>query len=1141
MNEELEQSLNNQDLEESLNEIDEDDEVIESESIESPEEEPVLDSGIVFGDIRAPEISLGRTKVPEQTELEGGVIGATFRQFTDLGVYLNRQEEREWSAKELVESLNDFEDSIGFLSQVPERHRDNFSYFALDRTPDDFAWTSEFLDQKQNDEAIMAESPLLTLGSGLLLSPLSPENYLPYGAVWKAFKNASRLTRSTISAGSAGAFSSLVQESVFQELQPSRDFEESYANILASSIFSAAIGGGASILAPHTRKLATSVKEKAIDDISDVIMDRATKKYGDDVDPNSPIFNKFERMLMFQSARNRLARSDSPVATEIANNLFTSDFITIKNLSGEETRNVESLIQLDQGKMMSALVKIQNIMFKQAGVERGIGKYTRAKRNAEKAGNDSIYDGERFYNAMGEVIISNKPSKNPAVNEASELLRNELFEPVKERMIQVNKLRDGYTPNNADLYYTQIPSERKIKDNPDGYREFLIQEYTLHNNVIKKIRGTSEYGKFQSKVNSLEKQIKKQSKLENADEIKKLRKEIDEARKEIAIFAKDVATKNGIGKNGVNALFHTAGKFKGQLRAVRTSSKIKGDANNTFNNSINNRLPLQEFMVSEIDAKARPLNDRRFLIDQEKLIPWLNTNAMDVASIYIKQMVPVLRMEEYAQSLPFNNKRNYKSYKEYYETSIKRRMKEADEQKVGKNKDEQAAIDKQLKKDKQDIQDSFKLLLGVYGNLASADNSGGAKALKAFLSWNFIRLLGGVTLASIPDVGLHVFTHGLYSTVWDGIRPFIKQSIGTLEKFSKDDLQAIGSALNTQMGTRALIMANLEDVTMSSSLFGRTFDSLTAGFGNVTLANQWNDMGQNIAGTMSINRSLKTIENVLFKNPVDEADLVRMARLGVSRDSFKEVYDMWVESGKNQDGGTYFANWSNWNVNTKARAKAMEEFQAATLQEVNQVIIIPGLGDKPTFAHQWWGKLLLQFKSFLLASTNKVLLSGLQRKDQLSFYTGLATMAAMGDLSYIITQMTRGNQEIDLSFENLALEAFTRSGMFGIFASAYNTGAIFGLGFGGPASQYRSRGAVGGLLGPTAGGINDIAGAMNSTRKAFGGDQLSKKEVEQALRLLPYQNHAGSWLLSRKLIHGTALKSGIEKPERSKTTEDLLR
>lgn len=493
-----------------------------------------------------------------------------------------------------------------------------------------------------------------------------------------------------------------------------------------------------------------------------------------------------------------------------------------------------------------------------------------------------------------------------------------------------------------------------------------------------------------------------------------------------------------------------------------------------------------------VSGGGKPLKTRKLLVDQEQAREWHITNATKVADAYSRAMVPVIRLTEFAQNLGFKDINEMK-------TGIGNLLKkEYDTQSAGVTGKAAQKLLKEYEANISDMKASIDLLMGVYGDGPNVLNSTAKEYYQNFLKWNYVRLLGFMTVSSIADAGSLVFTHGIYRTMHDGIL----KSFSGVKNITKQDLRGIGYGIETELGTRIKSYAEHSGLSTNPSPFTKGLDSLTQNFGNLSFMNHWNSLMQNLAGHVSINRSLETIHKFVKGEKIKPKDIERMARLGVDKEYFETIYKFTKDNI--DESGAHYADWQNWDIKNSFEAEALREFQASVGKEIDTIVILPGLGDKPLIAQTPLGKVLLQFKSFLFASTNRVLYSGLQRRSDINVYQGVVSMMALGALSYTATSYLRGSPP-DTSYKNLSREALDRSGLLGIWGEVFNIGQK-ALGFG-EVSRYKSRDIWGSLVGPSGGAITEMLTLLNKVRATTTGeDFLTTKDAEKIMRLLPLQN-----------------------------------
>lgn len=1111
---------------------------------------------------KKPQLSYDR--IPSQapiTQADSSLISAVFFRDTTIGSLLKRPEATAFDPEENSNS--------DFLKFVPQRHLSQFDAYALVTNENEAYSVMRSVDEENERTRMVSENPWKSFALNLPLQYADPVNWFPAGVIWNNVQRMSRAAKGALQAGTAGLVSGIAQETVIQGNQLTREIDESIINPLASGAISAVLGGLSPIVGPKASKLAKGARQRATREMLNVMTGKDEKltPYGPagsagamaHVSGNTLAkMPKFVQKGMVTSLMNDMLTNsqDFQAPKDVAAQLFQNNYTLLKNESGTPSLNAESQIKLDISKTVPILIEGQNLFFKQAGVERGLFAETRANKAAAADPTGRILNWEKFESETSRVLFTGETHQNASVNEYAKLIRENIFDPRKDALIELGLLPEGITPKNSAQYLSVHWNQPKIKENQAGFLNMTKEWFYRVNDVVKSIHEHPEYKAINLEV----KESKSKAKAEKGANRKSTKEQTKVLEKELAETAKRIASQS-LPPDGVESIFHTTGRKAGKLRKALEKWEIDVNAQQTLDKIIgNDGSRIKSHIVNQINKKTKPMLDRSFLIPQRIAFDWQLQSASDIARNYVHALDPVIRMTQMAKEMghktiaDWHDKAIEKLREEMYRKArgltkaerkiVREAFKEHGkepgskafeiqakvfEESKGLGGKEALKLDKAFKEQSQNITNAFELLLGIYGDGPNVFDNSAAKYYKAFLNWNYIRLLGFMTLSAIPDMGLHVLTHGPVATLYHGLKPVLKSAFGFAKNMSKDDLRAIGYACNTVMGTRLKSMAGHEGLSTQPSFFGRTFDKMVDTYGNVTLMNQWNDIQQNIAGTMSINRILKAVE-AHANGTLSHGEQVRLARLGIDVHEYATLHDLWKRFG-GDDGGTYFANWTNWEIKTKAEAQALQSFQRAVATEIDSVVIVPGLGDKPLIAQTNLGKLLLQFKSFAFAATNKILFAGIQRRHDMNTYFGMATMLALGSLSYLASQAFRGNQEIDLSFKKLAHEAIDRSGLLGVLSEVYNLGQKAGLGFGTQASRYQSRSLWGALLGPSTGAFDEMLSLVNSIRKADGEHPLTTKDFEKLLRLAPYQNLFYTYYLSRKISGALAPKLGFAEAQ----------
>lgn len=516
--------------------------------------------------------------------------------------------------------------------------------------------------------------------------------------------------------------------------------------------------------------------------------------------------------------------------------------------------------------------------------------------------------------------------------------------------------------------------------------------------------------------------------------------------------------------------------------------------------------------LSKLGGSTRPFKARKLIIDQLQASPWHITDIQKIAEMHNRAMIPAIKLQQFAKQ---------HGYKDINDAllgmgdQLRQEFDKAVEGKTGKAAQKlRAQYDSAVK----DMTATVQMLQGVYGQGFNVLNSQGAEFLNNMLNWNYTRMLGHMTIASLPDLGLLVMRNGLMTTLAQGIG----QSFSVVKKISKRDIRALGYAVETELATQFKSYVEHNGLTTNPSPFTKGLNSLTRNFGNLSLMNPWQDMIQNLAGHMAINKILDIVHKSV-EGRATKKELTNLARLGLSQEHFAEIAKF---TEGNVYKGTRFADWTNWDIKTPQESSALKSFQAAVSKSIDEVSIVPNLGDKPLALQQkgFWGgdvpRLMFQFKSFMLAATNRILYSGIQNKGDINLYLGIVSMMGLGMLGYTTSSFLRGS-EPDLSPKNLLREGLDRSSVLGIFGEGINIGQkMFQLG---EVSRYKSRDGIGATLGPTGGTISDVVKLFNKLNPlSTAKSEWTTKDAEVVMRLMPLQNIFYLQRINRSLTHNIA-------------------
>jgi hypothetical protein len=189
------------------------------------------------------------------------------------------------------------------------------------------------------------------------------------------------------------------------------------------------------------------------------------------------------------------------------------------------------------------------------------------------------------------------------------------------------------------------------------------------------------------------------------------------------------------------------------------------------------------------------------------------------------------------------------------------------------------------------------------------------------------------------------------------------------------------------------------------------------------------------------------------------------------------------------------------------------------VRQADMAIVTPGKGDLPLMMRTPLGSVIGQFKSFSFTAVNRIMLPNMQRifHGDPNAAAGMVMQfgLAIGAYGLKMHGMKR-EDEIDLSWQNMANEMIQRSGYFGIFADANAISHKLTMGNVSvqgllsalsddkkyDMSRYYSRSFAGDIIGPTFSTLQDGGRVFASI---FDGS-YSRGDLSAIRRMLPYQN-----------------------------------
>lgn len=1107
--------------------------------------------------------------VPLPTNVEGEPQGSVYmahlRQENTIGALLNRKSMSNLSG----EAQEDY-DFTNYVNRIPKNHLNNADKYFGATTDAEFQSITDQLDQEIKDRSLLAANPWKALAYAF--DPLEPTNWLPGSTIYKEAKAGSAIARSIMGASLSAVASTGVQEGILHQNQLTRTMQESIFNTIGAGLIGGIFGGTASAFG--SKRLVRGLEaeqlrtqQRIVDDVNEAISPNESLSAAKS---NIMDGNELARMpksvakSMILTPMNRLFNSPFKTARWFGQASYEHSYELVKNASGVANEiSLEQQIKNEMRELGKKQIDHVNYYYEMHGVTSKYFKATRKKMQELGTESPLNINLDQFNRAVYEVALTGAEHEIPQINKAATMWRNE-FDRIKKQAIDEGLLPEDVTVPNAANYIMIAYNKNKIIEEGgkaargDGtFAQHVFDQFQASNETVKMYLESPQTQAILKNIEDAKKEIALHTETLKRDvtpriaqiskEVKKLKAEKEKSHpsshadydKRISKASADLEkakiesmrlkdkrkplekTLEDLDKLLTDNAPQAAKTWDGKLHSV-----IEGDGIQTTEELIWDQVGqtidhilgdsdgklLNPFM-SKLGGASKPFKARKLIIDQLEASPWHITDIQKIAEMHNRAMVPAIKMQAFARQ------NGFKDINDFLLGTGDLIRKEFDAQSAGKTGKAAQKIRADYDRAIEDMQATVQMLQGVYGQGFNVLNSKGAEFFNNVLNWNYSRMLGHMTLASLPDMARLVMKNPLMDVLAQGIG----ESFSVVKKISKNDLRAIGYGIETESASQFKSYIEHQGLSTNPSPFTKGLNSLTQTFGNLSLMNPWQDMISNMSGHIAINKLLRIIHKSM-DGKATQKELTLMARLGVKQEHFADIAKFTKD---NVYKGTRYADWTNWDIKTGSESNALKSFQAAVSKSIDEILIIPKMGDKPLLLQQKGAfgnlsKLMFQFKSYMFAATNRILYSGIQNRNDINLYLGAVAMMGMGMLGYVTSSVFRGSSEqLDLSPTNLILEGVDRSGVLGIFGEAINIGRKqLQLG---EVSRYKSRDAFGSVLGPTGGSAAELINLFNKINPLSSAKgEWTTKDASVIMKLMPLQNLFYLQSINRAMFHKAA-------------------
>lgn len=958
------------------------------------------------------------------------IAGAFFRQENIIGSFVNQEV-----------GLPDTKDNSTFdaYAQFTEAEKLDEQFVSAAIFADDdqeIEAVRKQIARERRDREIMAKGGATSFVVGLPVMMADPLSLLSVGGVaLNTYRAGKSILSGAAVTGSVVGIDTAIQEAALHTQQLTRTYGESAINISGGMLLGGVLGATAS-------KLAEAGADKAfVDAVEDTM--NVEPKIADGINPTT------NEPLNGGSIGAAKARGDQQVSGKLAEGLLKlmpfdplSRTITSPN---PETRIAAVMLSENPIKMDGQVVQAAESLAKAHSGKLAISlQYSHNTFKGYKKNGGKLTRQE--FNRAVATAMRKGDSNIPEVKSAADFWRAELYDPLKKEMIDQGLLPDDVSVSTANNYLNRVWKKEYIAANSNAF-------------ISKTANWLAEMdAKLFKEAKSASSKIEQTSGKEQAD----LQKIIDKA------------------------------EFKKGMDFERQDyESLAAEIKQRILGSPDGRLPYDWKLGSGTKAGGvndqgiagtalrGPLRRRTFQIPDELVEEFLENDIEVLGARFLQNVAGDIEL--------------VRKFGDVNLTDVKSKITRAAERAIAKasTKREKTKLQNKLKSDIEDIAGMRDRIRGVYG--FSQDNIF-TRIGRSSRDLNYLRLLGGVTVSSFPDVARPFMAEGFGKTFGSGLKPLISNTKDF--KLAKAELQRYGVGTDALMTGKSEIIADVGDYTQGGTAVERGLRSAANKFGKINFLDHWTaGMKQLHAVTMQT-----SIFDGLQKGKFDK----RLARLGIDEESAKSMWAQVQKHGAKQNG-VWITNAKNWD-----RPELERMWGAAVRKESDRVIVLPGQ-EKPLFMSREMGKTFGQFRSFILSATQRVLIAGLQGQDH-NAIGGFAALTGMGMFTYYLKQQIAG-REVSEDPAVWIMEGMDRSGVLGVMGEFNNTmeklsSNSFGLrpllGIDAPASKQVSRSIAESALGPTFGSLLTTTVAASSA--VTSEEEMTDADVRALRRLIPLQN-----------------------------------
>lgn len=432
---------------------------------------------------------------------------------------------------------------------------------------------------------------------------------------------------------------------------------------------------------------------------------------------------------------------------------------------------------------------------------------------------------------------------------------------------------------------------------------------------------------------------------------------------------------------------------------------------------------------------------------------------------------------------------------------------------------------KKKQKEMEDMQDSIEQYMRTILHRPIPPSSRKMERLasvgKGIRGYSAAASLGEVVQSAFPDASNNILQHGVGNllaslpTFFRALPQVFKRAggKGRVQQHWRD----MDIALDNLMSSNIMAIADIEDAHMYGIQRGALHGSEVARKAfRIFLADRWNTGAKLLAATAA-ERAIIRDAAKLANGTLGKHRSAKMHRIGMTKDLAKRITANVKEHGKMGS----IANLDDWDSATKG------DLTRLVFRESEFQVVAPDAGEMPEIFDNEVGRLLMQFRTFIVSHTMKQLTPAAQRlaMGDMSVMSALTAMTTFGIMSAFVKDVTRSGFDVDKVSEEWAEKSAADivaigldrgavlsylPGILGTLDNQLNGKMGEGVGLTPRASGYRNRFGVDesvpgfGWMGNVGAGTTALA--RSALPEDLGGKEFTARDLNKLRRGLPLQN-----------------------------------